>query len=169
MRSKLGKAVRARFAARLRGVLPQFREIKTAEIPPGSRLYCWERAPDLSFYLLLLVFPQWDEFTIEVAWSRKGQFPDRTMFCDPDEEPQDGTLGFRLGRLWEVNKGVWWQLTEYPSPAQLERSLLTGQDVMPPVEEIMPNVIPMVDDAINRIVEYAVPYFTKVAKKYGYE
>ena len=38
-----------------------------------------------------------------------------------------------------------------------------------PVEPYLPGIPALVEDAVNKIVEYAVPYFEKVAADHGHE
>ena len=193
MRSKLAKAVRKEFAARLKRSLPQFklaklREIEflgkmEKEIPPGYRLYLWDFSKDLCVYLVLCIATpkMGDAFTVECAWTRNGRFPsllgltimhpcDFPKFGIVCDEPKDGDFLFRIGELWEPHVDHWWWVAPRPSFEEInkwsregnfEGEKLFGPPEMP-IDEAMKNVVPCVEDAINRIIEYAVPYFEKI-------
>lgn len=155
MQSKLAPVVRKTFAARLQAALPQFQEIKTGEIPSGSRLYGWTVAPDLTCYLLLLLSPTQDRFTVELAWSRNGLFPADLIMRLPDDPPVDDAHRFRLPLLWtDPRQDFWWQIGPPPGQGAAD---LTHQAAA------------QVEDAVGHIVRAALPYFQQIARTYGHE
>lgn len=168
MQSKLAQAVRKSFAARLRQELPQFAEIKTREIPAGSRLYGWTVAPDLTCYLLLLLAPGDDRFTVELAWSRHGQFPAFLVMRLPTDAPVDGAHRFRLPLLWtDPRQDFWWQIGPSPDPArQFAGSPSASQAAM---ADLTQQAVTQVEDAVGHIVRDALPYFRQIAGAYGHE
>lgn len=167
MRSELGKAVRKRFGERLKEALSQFDAIKgEKQIAPGSSLYQWRLGPNLDFYLLLQVHHTEDWFTLELAWTRNGRWPAFAMLPGtPDGEPKNGDLRFRLGRLWaDPREDVWWQLAPRP-PAGADFDAYTKRV---PVAEALARVEPLVEDAVQRLVRYGMPYLAKVSAAHGY-
>jgi hypothetical protein len=176
MRKEIGEAVRKRFNARMKEALPQFRELKSAGltgIASGSRVYCCQAAPELSFFLILVPsVMDLDRFTLEGAWSKDGRVPSRLGFLT--DQP-DGSLRFRIPSLWEVPHGdYWWELTETRSTnamtsEEFEDWLRNQEQVLKErIEEGLRRIPGCVDEAIERIVKYALPYFDGVAKAQGY-
>src|SRR5262249_35789805 len=144
-------------------------------------LFGWEVGPGLSFYLLLVISAREDRFTVEVAWSRNGHFPARATPSQPidfpelnvrRDEPRDGDFRFRLARLW-TPRGAdpWWELAPRRSLADLQEQLQQLSEGRAPneetVDEALNKVGPLVDDAVRRIVEHALPYFRGVGASHG--
>lgn len=197
MRRDLAEAVRKDFNACLRARVPQFRMVrprdidflgkKEKEIPPGDRLYLWDFTGDLHLYLLLVIAtPQMgDAFTVECAWSRNARFPTLAGLMYPydvpnsattRDEPKGGDFRFRIGQLWEPRQDHWWWLAQRPSVEELNKWLVSGQldkgQFAPPevpIEEAMKNVRPSVEDAVDHIIDYAIPYFEKIIADYNKE
>jgi len=193
MRSKLGNAVRKEFESRLSQRLPQFRPVKPErieifgkmeqEIPPGWRLYLWHFREDLYFYLLLVIGPQklGDAFTVECAWTRNARFPALADLMEPydiprcnivHDEPKDGDFKFRIGTLWEPRADHWWWVAPRMSFEEFSkwvRSEEFKQGLPEPemsIEDALRNVNTCVEDAVNHIVEYAMPYFEHIIEEY---
>ena len=81
-----------------------------------------------------------------------------------DDEPAAGMLRFRMGRLWEpAQKDVWWELAPRPAVEAGIDSFLNRI----PEEDLLPKVPAVVEDAIQHIVQDALPYFRKVAARLG--
>lgn len=167
MRSALVKAVRKRFSLRLRAELPGFVEAKGNDLPAECRLYEWRISGQLRFYLVLQHHRNRDWFTLEIAWTRNGRWPAHSAVpASPYEDPQSGDLCFRLGRLWARDqKDIWWEFSPRLSPLDA-----AFDDVVKelPLEELIPKVEPLVEDAIRHLIEDAMPYFRKVASAHGY-
>jgi len=166
MRAPLAKLVRKEFAIRLRSVAPHFSEAKGEDIPQGDRLFVWELTPTLRFYLLLQMHQHEDWFTVELGISRTGRWP---AFALASVEPNVEALGdsrFRLGRLWTPpQRDLWWELAPRPpSGASLE-----AYANRPPVESLLSNVSPLVEDAVGRFGEYGIPWLREVAGKAGHQ
>lgn len=180
MRSALGKAVRRRFQQQLNNYLPMFLPDPTAIVPQGFKVFRWATRPGLSCYVSLHISEKEDRFTIECAWSLTDTFPILGQQCprawpergiSPDE-PVDGQFSFRMGQLWQPGDCWWWLVPEQEWIARLERftAAVIAQDYSavvramedPPLEQAMANVQPMVDDAVSRIVNEAMPYFETI-------
>ena len=163
MRAPLAKAVRKEFATRLKEVVPEFVEAKGENIPPGDRLFLWEVSDELRFYLLLQFHPYEDWFTLEVAVSRSGHWPAFALLPNsPEADVRDNDLRFRLGRLWAPpQQDVWWELAPRPEcGASMDEYMKRV-----PVDDLFPRVKPLVDDAVQRVVEYGAPYFQRAASE----
>jgi hypothetical protein len=178
MRSRLGKAVRKEFESRLKRAVPEFVLVSGDEVPSGCRLFRWQIAPNVTVFLFLQPSPYTqDSFTVEGAWSLDGTYPIEEFPGNPvdlpehgiqRDEPKEGSFRFRLGKLW-TNQDVWWELVPSPSLDELDRQLerlSRGIIEDPPIEEALAKVKPLVEDAVGRVVSYAVPYFLSIAKRY---
>ena len=176
MRKEIGEAVRKRFNARMKETLPQFREFKSAGatgIVSGSRVYCCQAAPDLFFFLILVPsVKDLDRFTLEGAWSKDRRVPSRlgSLSDVPDE-----SLRFRLPSLWNVPHGdYWWELTETRhthtmTSEEFDDWLRNQEQVLKErIEEGLQRARGCVDDAIEQIIDYGLPFFDGVAKTQGY-
>jgi hypothetical protein len=198
MRRQLANAVRKEFDACLRQNLPHFHPVKPgkieflgrmkSEIPAGNRLYLWDYAGDLYFYLVLVVASQkmGDAFTVECAWTRNARFPS-TLFCMfprgvpksdiPPDTPENGDMRFRMGDIFPEPDDCWWWVAPRPSFEEFNKWLLEGDFEEEklfgppeiPLEEAMKNVTPCVEDAVRHIVEYVIPYFEEIIAEYKKE
>jgi hypothetical protein len=176
MKKEIGEAFRRQFDARMKQKLPQFREVKPAErkgLVPGSRAYCCQAAPELSFFLILVPsIMESDRFTLDGAWSTGGRVPSQLSFLT--DQP-DGSHRFRLPALWNVPHGdYWWELsdgrhTDPMTADEFDEWLHNHQRILKErIEEGLRKARGCVDQAIDRIVEYALPYFDGIAKARGY-
>lgn len=165
MRQPLAKAVRQEFAEQMKKQLPQFRKTKNGS---GYYIYQWKVGTNLSFFVGLQIDSQEDWFTVEVAWNKSEEFPG-LAFCDsPKKMPK--TRGFRtgLGVFWK-EEGHWWELAPAWSDEQWEALELELKiPKATPIAKAMKQVKPQVADAIERLRKHALPYFAKIAKKFGY-
>ncbi len=165
MRKELIKAVRTLFDERMRAQLPNFVPFKMVDkvatgLGPECRWYRWQVAPELAFFLILKPrTKEGDSFWIHVGWSRKDDHSDLADNVDQL---------FNLGKLWKApNSWFEWQLTE-PSYAQFAR--MTDEEFarwakspqeleQQRIEAGLKQAPICVQDAIDRIVAHAIPFF----------
>jgi hypothetical protein len=105
--------------------------------------------------------PKDDRFTVEGAWSRTGDFPNSALPSDPNQELIEQEVRFRLSSLW-TKKDVWWWLGREPTL----QDLINAREQ--PLDDKMRHVEPQVDAAIQKVMEYALPYFKRIAGKCEY-
>jgi hypothetical protein len=151
VKSKLAAMVRKTFTERLAQKLPQFRPVPVpadAVVVPGARIYEWHYEDAFWCYILLHIGTDRDGFTIDIAWTRTRGYPREFLNLLPrdypalglfKERPRKGDFEFRLSLLWEPKYDEWWQVTP-------------------------DNIEAMVDDAIEKIVSYAIPYLKETAE-----
>jgi hypothetical protein len=190
MRSELGKELRRQFHALMRRKLPQFHRVKpkeidapwggkTTEIPHGDRLYLWEHSTALYFYLELSIDPKCDSFTIGCAWTRNKRFPALvgSMFPRgvpksdiPPQGAENGDMRFRLGTLFPNAQDYWWEVAKC-LVEEVDEWIVSGEwretdkpEIL--IEDALRNVEPCVEDAVNKIIKYVIPYFEEVVQKY---
>jgi hypothetical protein len=114
---------------------------------------------------MLQLSPSKDRFTIEASWSRKGRYPEQLIPTQPDQAPRDGELRFRIAWLWRnasLDDAFWVVVGDPP----LERPEEWTKPP-PPVEELVQKTEGLVDDALERIGQYVLPYFQRILREQG--
>jgi hypothetical protein len=174
MQRDAAKKVRQRFGERF---LNEFKEFAKAKEQPfkGEVLYSSVLPHGITAFVLLLIGPREDRFTLEVAWSEGGQFPTE-LFCQlpsgvPDrgvkpDPPVNGQVRFRISEFWAPGVDEWWYLSG--SRPTLEESMreLVAQDWANPTfpsysDEQVGRIVDLAIEAIGRFV---MPYFNELAK-----
>ncbi|MGD9723618.1 MAG: hypothetical protein AB7O59_19955 [Pirellulales bacterium] len=169
MRSDYGKLLRREFEQELLAALPQFTRSNETQIPPGCRLYEWLMSKELTAYLLLVPSDS-EHFTIEVGWTRGGPFP-FALFMP--EVIQQGSFRCRLSRMWNPPSEYWWKVTSQRTVKDMTLEEIGRFDMdflnpPPKMTDADREVLrAAVDDAIQKIQQYAIPYFEQVAQEYG--
>jgi hypothetical protein len=168
VRKEIASAVRTLFDTGMKGKLGPFRLFKdkgNRQIKPGTQVYRWEKAPDMYFFVMLETqTKEPDRFWVSVAWSRDGFVPS----IYPDLGGVEGDR-FNLGKLSNARNSFHeWELTKLPSvvdmsPEEMSDEISKEWDRKRIAEGIR-QAPASVADAIDRIVEYAVPYFERVSQ-----
>lgn len=171
MRRPILKELLRRFVQEFEAKFPQFKRSKEQFDDP---LWRWRLGPDLTFFVSLRPFDDHDEFAVDVAWSDNGRFPwDHLGELSDTEQPK---CRGPLSRLWaRTGLEAVWDIEPQQSDeefwARIDASE-RGEDVPPwpprsPVEEILPRVSPLVEDAMEKLSRYGMPLFRRVARKRG--
>jgi hypothetical protein len=165
MRSPIRKELIACFEREFKPRFPQFAPALK------DRRFCtwaWKIAPNLTFFIGLQAFQREDQFAIEVAWSENGEFPWHGIGQIEADKP----LGReRVGVLFKTGpREVTWDLAP-EATAGMQRNIegrvrgeLARFDYHPPIELVLPRVEPIVRDAIEKLEQYGVPLFRRVAE-----
>lgn|SRR5262249_52013589 len=169
MRSKLRKVLVQRFAILIKEKLPQFERITNEIIPQECHLYGWQATSNLFFYLCLQTHRIRDDYTIEVGLSEKGRWP-HSHLSGPYNSMENGELRFRLVTLFRRdNKDVWWSLDKHntstvlDSPKEAVERLRSFHTFPPtPIEECMKEIEPQLQDSVEKVIQYAHPYFNEI-------
>lgn len=178
MRSPLGKTVRNTFERCMKDALPQFLSVKSKHSGPGDLLYVWKFSPGINFYVYLEISPkpQHDSFTVELACSaNEFPFSHAALGTTPQK---DGSVRFRLPQLyrdeWRPRTAwePWWWIGPPTVPqevtAKAVERVTAGKrpliDEGMPVERAIPLVEPQVQDAIDRIKRFGIPFFNQFAQ-----
>lgn len=173
MRKEFATALKKQFATRLQQRLPQFRPEKGTG-PFAGRLFKWSVRPGFDAFLFLMIGRE-EHFTIEAAWSRDGQFPAVDLDAPiklpaPTTSPlQLGADRFRIPDLWVTGGDFWWEIIPKPSWEERMRyldELTSGAfEERPPSPEAFAKVGALVEEAVERIVQYAVPYLAEISRR----
>jgi len=165
-----------RFPTELERRLPQFHRCGRERGAGDSPMWAWELAPKLTYFIKLQPFEDKDQFVIEVAWSDEGTFPWRDLAPHPPNPELPKSRG-RLARLWATGKteDVWAVVPDEPDEVFWQRlaARRRGEKVSllgpkpPPVEEALPRVAPLAEDAVQKLIDYGLPLFRRVAEQRG--
>jgi hypothetical protein len=172
VRKELIKAVRKLFDEGKRTQLPNFLPFKMVEkgavrLGSACRWYRWKVAPDLSFFVVLKpLTKEADEFWVHVGWSRT---EDQSDLADNFFDQL-----INLGKLWNApNSWFKWKLTE---PVGLQLALMTDEEFAhwaknqedverQRIEAGLRQAPVCVQDAIDRIVTFPVPFFDRISEE----
>ena len=168
MQPVLKRALRGTFNERLIVRLLNFALRKK----DGS-MWIWTRllATNLTFFVALQVKKDWDKFVVEIAWSDDGEFPFDIMGKD---DPALNRGRTRLGKLWKpLGVEPDWDLDSEHTQAMdaMLHGLAKGMPLKFPLngdtDVLILRVPVLVDDALNKLQEYGVPLFQRVAETHG--
>jgi hypothetical protein len=158
--------------------LPQFVPVKSKQTLPGDILYVWSFSQSLKFYIYLAISQKsfQDSFTVELACSA-ADFPFSHAALGPTPQ-KDGSVRFRLPQLyrdeWRPRTGwePWWWIgppkestgvtSKAVARAVAGRRPLTDEGM--PIEQALPLVEPQVQDALDRIKRFGIPFFKQFAQ-----
>jgi len=167
MRSPLRKLTIELFRKTMKEQLPLLEPISKGKESPMWSLRIGSR---LTFFILLSIPHDYDKFYVEIAWSKNGKFPwnDYSEFVKV-ELPQ---CRERLHRFWSKEDDTPWSIVPELSHEERMKIIIESDDdddtplrqPDPPVEEALKRVPPLVEDAVGKVVEYAIPLFKKVAE-----
>lgn len=171
MRGRLWKNVGTCFIREFEPRFPQF----TVGYREGQFwTWVWKAAPDLYFFVVLQGFDRKDQFVLEIAWSREDEFP-WGAFGDADAGKPE--LRERLGAIWNSARGERhehiWDLAPEKTAADVEHIEARARGAHlpyaddPPVELLLPRIGPLVHDAIEKLEQYGMPLFRRVAEAHG--
>ena len=179
MRSAIRKLLIKTFDEALRARFPGFSRVKLpAPLRSDGPVWEWKAAPGFAVYVQLSDRDHDDDFTVEVAWSMKGQWPAFTdTVCPAWLKPDDDEYRSRLPLLWDDSQYAdrWWEIV--PTLTR-EQKRARDADRMagrvsefeePPIEESSKRIKPLVDDAIAKFAEHAIPFFHSCAASRGVE
>jgi hypothetical protein len=159
--------LRRAFSARMKQIAPDFREtkVKSACFWPGDRAFGWQVNESVWCWIVLNPSQKgYDEFTVLIGWSARGRYPELSMIPCLDaptaarREFEKEEYLTRLPFLWS-NEDKWWVIREFAASQSVD-DLLAG---MAPIsdEEAERHVMPVVEDAIRKIVEIGLPYLAE--------
>ncbi len=131
----------------------------------GADLYVWRFSRDLNFFVYLLPNPKSyrDSFMIEIAWS-SGEFPRKDALQD-----SRGLNGLSDGRVrlpvlwrerWESAVEPWWKLGGSVSLGSTEEFYSEEE-----TRRRLARVPERVADALEKINQYALPLFERIASE----
>jgi hypothetical protein len=160
----------------MREELPQFASVESGQTLLGDMLFSWDFSPAMKFHIYLEISQKTDSFTVELACS-PSDFPFDHAALGPTPQ-KDSSVRFRLPQLyrneWRSKSGwePWWWIGPSTEPEQVIAKAVTravegkrpliSEDM--PTEQALPLVQPQVQDAIDRIRRFGIPFFDQFAQ-----
>ena len=132
---------------------------------PGSDIYVWKFADDLSCFVYLLPSSKSyrDEFIVELGWSSGPSFPATAKLQTRSRVDFQSDGRIRLPSLWrEQWKSAlepWWELGRGPSV--LGDAFYSEEETLRRVTGV-PEVVA---DAIDKLEKYGIPFLHRVAEE----
>lgn len=165
MRSPIRKNLIATFRREFEAQYPQFSRVKLKS--GESALWEWRLTRRLSLFVMLDTFPQDERFVLEIAWSEDGEFPWDDFGGDLKVDAP--SWRDRLKCLWSDEEA--WDLE--PERKQryeaawkaYERDEIPPFPVDVPVDIVIARIEPMVDECLQKLHQYGIPIFRRVAKR----
>ncbi len=181
MQAPLRKKTLELFRKKMKAQLPLFDLVSKGRESP---MWSLSVDPSLTFFILLSISHDYDKFYVEFAWSDEGEFPwkgvtepgqtGRSLFSSDItvEAPQ---CRERLPLLWTKHDIAWSVVPELSGEERTRKILESDDDdftwIEPdlPVQEALKRVPALVDDAVSKVAEYAIPLFKKVMEHHRLE
>ena len=170
MRPKVRQHLVKTFQREFEKRYPQFSLLKVAN--GVTKVWRWHIAANLHYFVALHPFRQEDKFVLEIAWSEDGEFPWSSIGDAID--PNKACWRERLGFLWQsqAKEPVWDAAPEVGEARQARFDAMDrGEEVSypppPPIDVVLPRIAPLVEDCLQKFVEYGMPVFEQVAQHRG--
>ena len=162
MRSEIERECRMLFRRMMAAEFPDYLEDKVQVVPGNRYIRTWQHPAGIWFHIVLMPHPTKDKFTIEGAWDYDGRLMPLEIVEEKDKfKIIERPILFRVNFFWS-GKDYWWPLVLFP--AVLETSISYKADA---IEDCLPLVAPAIQDAVQKIKQYLVPIFEKVAERHG--
>jgi len=154
LRRKLNQALRKEFGARIKDRLPQFKRVGIDGLVPGQTAWCLA-LPEVHFFLVIVPHSKFDEFNIEVGWSKEKRYP--FTISPPPFLPSHSEHLFRLVEFtWNRTGGEpWWALTDPP-----DNIAMFFEE--PSIEDALSRIPACMDEVMFLIEHHAIPLFQAV-------
>jgi hypothetical protein len=181
MRSLIRQKLLTLFTSALERALPEFKRCGEECATGGTDYSVWalRLSTNLTFFVMLQPFDKEDQFTVEVGWSDDDKFPwkESGLRFFKIENPKSRR---RLARLWftgqtepvwEIVRGRTFEETRARIKAMSrgDREEVKRIDKLTDVsvEEAIPRVAPLVEDAVQKLIDFGLPLFRRVAEHRG--
>lgn len=169
MKKEYGKALREALATCMKMRFLMFTEVKVNSLYfyPGDRAYRWIPRKPLHCWVVLETDKKgYDRFNVLVGWSKLARYPELSMIpCADNPTPNREEFAkqeylTRLPSLWDDRQDYWWEVRKFEPPTSVE-------DIIKSMEQISgaaarDAISPLVDDALAKIEEYAIPYLKEL-------
>ncbi|NLI48156.1 MAG: hypothetical protein GX414_13705 [Acidobacteria bacterium] len=173
MRKEYGKALRQYFSKQMKERLPEFKEEKVQSVYlwPGQRAFSRPLSGSLKCWIVLSPSPKdFDEFTVLIGWSTLGRYPELSVIPSP-QSPSPDRVEFsqpeyltRLPQLW-TRQDEWWVIQEFEPALTVEQMTARMAPIPAPAAE--EKVIPRVQESIDKVIEYGLPYLSEFVRSRG--
>lgn len=168
MRKEYSRVLRTLFTKKMKVELPEFVETKVKSIYffPGDRAFAWAVSKEIVFWIILSPSKKdYDEFNVLVGWSKLGRYPELSMVpCAERPSPERSEFAHveyltRLPYLW-TRDDDWWVVKKWVQAKNTDE--LKAQLEPIPSDEALGQVEPVVDDCIQKLKGFAIPFFREL-------
>ena len=173
MKKEFANALRDLFTEEMAKKFPEFKPVKMKSqyIWPGERVFCWVVADSVGCYIVLVPSQKgYDEFTVEIGWSKLDRFPEisargiHVPQPDHSEFARDEFL-CRLSSLWG-SADFWWQFYDVNKVMSDPVQHILIQTKKLTTAEAEETVLPHVVSAIGKLKEHGIPYLKRYASSF---
>jgi len=160
MKQEYNKVLKSLFIEKIKSSIPQatiWRE-KSDFIFPGESVFSLGNYLESTTFIIIIPNIKEDKFTVELAWSTKGKFPELSVrpndsLIKPREADE---FSIRLSSLidkapefWSVSKPVY---TDALDEILANMKKLSNEDAIA-------DLTPLVDDCMGKLLEFGIPFF----------
>lgn len=191
----LKKLVEDRLSKRLEACLPEFKRRIYRDVPRVTSFVC-KVADGLYFHIVPSIVAQYRNFSCQLCWMKNDRSPIYARIWLPHGKPNEDGLQFSISHLWERHDLPWWVTYEEDwkieeavkeqmakegheyyydpvgvklRPEEIDRWIASHPELYPTTPSHDERLVwPLVDDMVEKIMEYGVPYFQEVAANHGY-
>jgi hypothetical protein len=172
MKSKFKKVLKKEIAARMATEMSQFEPLDAPDAPDAPTYRFLHDRNNWLFIRFEISEKGWQAFTVELARSPDGRWPAAAEVSIPVDIPErrlirgtpaSGGCRFRMGWLFPPQRDYWWELTAMESLETIMsriENLGAGADLPGPTSIDTVKLSSLVDDSLNKIREYGIPYLT---------
>ena len=146
------------------------RLVALPSVHDGAHVEACSAAADLTFFLCFCPAKRFEEFTVDVAWSRDGKYPEGLPSYTKDDLLVPHAFRMRLPLFWCDPHAEEFHWRFEPKPSLEDLRLGVGRfdpGARPDPEVVRRKAEELAGDAVAKIVEYAVPHFGEVAARQG--
>jgi len=170
MRREYSARLRKEFDSSLKELMPCFSIVKDENhTAKSSPLYRCVVADDFFMYIYLDIANTFNQFRVEVAWSTEQKIPKWEPFINPQDDAHGQGIRVCLSRFWKIKGDYWWVIEPRDTPQEAIRRVKEFDMSLPPVSQFLPNVTTNVQEVMQKLREYGLPYLVKVASEHGHE
>ncbi len=170
MRLGLAQMLVSMFDKNVTLTIPTFKICLTQPFLGPGRLYLNSTAHP-TFFLFLQLSEKRDAFTIELAWSVDGIFPQSEGYRIPRNWPELAVnrtdinadrFRFRLSKLWVKPKyDPWWEFSPHIGVSKASDFSIRASAELDDCGKCEQ----LVSDAMQKILEFGVPYMTEIQSR----
>lgn len=171
--------VKSRIEERLRIILPCFERQKFTDVPSVVS-YVFHPRDELYLHIVPRVNSSALSFTVDICLMKTDRSPIWARVGTSKDCANNDGLSFAISHLWSHHDSSWVLAVEEEDfwndgqirmrPEQLDAWIANHRELYPDALDVNQRLVwPLIDDLIEKIVQYAIPYFREAATERGVE
>lgn len=140
--------------------LPHF-TVSGERVPKGDLVFSHATPAGVVYFVILEINPNFDAFTVSLAWNRQSDELPRLLGMAPTDAPHQGAMRFPLPLLFDesARQDPWfWKIVEAPG-IEDTAAWLAGA---PPKEHLWARASSLAEDALQRLETAGSKYFAGI-------